>query len=74
MMVRFATVCDVCPGHENDGQARTPRRSEEYHSWPTCESCDSHVCPDCMLRLTVEADLDQPEMCLCVECGVDNAD
>ena len=57
MMVRFATTCD----HPDCGQ-----RSEEYTSWPSCRYCGDSCCPaHRQVKLLVEADVDQPEVCLC---------
>lgn len=58
MMVRFATICDACKA-----------RSEEYTSWPSCRECGDHLCHACLVPGTLtEADLDQPETCLCKSC------
>lgn len=57
-MVRFATVCDRCE-----------KRSQEYSSWPSCRECLDDICPDCQGHDTlIDADLDSPATCLCVEC------
>lgn len=36
MLVRFATICDLCNA-----------RSAEYEQWPSCEVCIRDVCPSC---------------------------
>lgn len=60
-MVRFATTCDgPCCGV----------RSEEYHSWAMCRECSDHFCLDCREPgTTVDADVDQPEVCVCRACA-----
>lgn len=58
MMVRFATLCDICH-----------KRSEEFTSWPSCESCGSDVCPACTSRVTREADEGRLAEVECCECA-----
>ena len=59
MMVMFATTCDACGV-----------RSEEYTGWPTCRECQEDFCPAHQAPGTfVDADVDQPETCLCVACN-----
>ena len=50
MLVRFATICDLCNA-----------RSAEYKQWPSCEVCIRDVCPSC--RHKDCAGVDDPVIC-----------
>lgn len=57
-LVRFACICDRCK-----------KRSEEYTAWPSCRECLDDICEDCLVTGTkTDADVDQPETCLCADC------
>ena len=66
-MVRFATTCDVKP---HAGDEPCGARSIEFEQWPTCLECSDHCCPEHQQPGTlVDADLDAPPTCLCLECA-----
>lgn len=59
MIVKFATTCDNCAA-----------RSDEYTAWPSCRECAEYTCPACrVVGSETEADVDEPETCLCKACA-----
>lgn len=71
-MVRFASTCDgLWVARPSGRPLRCDARSASYTQWPICRACGQHACPRHQMPGSVrDADVDEPESCVCVACGV----